>query len=156
MRTLLLIASLLVFELTAHTQTLWSDVSADKVLARGGERRIAPQNARLVRLDVAAFRGRQASIQRGALTELDQRAAGLEPVESLSGYRWQGGLGYYQSIRDAAMHFFFDRVVPGTHVFEYELKVTHAGSMSNGLTTAMCMYAPEFSTHSEGVRLMVK
>ena len=75
MRTILLIASLLVFELTAHTQTFWSDVPADKVLARGGERRIAPQNARLVRLDVAAFRGRQASIQRGALTELDQRGS---------------------------------------------------------------------------------
>lgn len=86
----------------------------------------------------------------------DQRAAGLEPVEALSGYRWQGGLGYYQSIRDAAMHFFFDRLVPGTHVFEYELKVTHAGSMSNGLTTAMCMYAPEFSAHSEGARVVVK
>ncbi|MBL7953265.1 MAG: hypothetical protein JNM62_16280 [Flavobacteriales bacterium] len=85
----------------------------------------------------------------------DQRAAGLEPVEALSGYKWQGGQGYYQSIRDAGMHFFFDRMVPGTHVFEYELKVTHAGSMSNGLTTAMCMYAPEFSSHSEGVRLEI-
>lgn len=85
----------------------------------------------------------------------DQRAAGLEPVEAISGYKWQAGLGYYQSIRDAGMHFFFDRLVPGTHVFEYELKVTHAGSMSNGLTNAMCMYAPEFSSHSEGVRLVV-
>ncbi|MEZ4789768.1 MAG: alpha-2-macroglobulin family protein [Flavobacteriales bacterium] len=86
----------------------------------------------------------------------DQRAAGLELVEALSGHRWQGGLGFYQSIRDAAMHFFFDRLVPGTHVFEYALKVTHAGSMSNGLTTAMCMYAPEFSAHSEGLRLEVR
>lgn len=85
----------------------------------------------------------------------DQRAAGLEPVDALSGYKWQGGLGYYQSIRDAGMHFFFDRIAPGTYVFEYELKVTHAGDMSNGLTTAMCMYAPEFSTHSEGVRIAV-
>ncbi|MBX2971504.1 MAG: hypothetical protein KF797_00225 [Flavobacteriales bacterium] len=86
----------------------------------------------------------------------DQRAAGLEPVEALSGYKWQGGLGYYQSIRDAGMHFFFDRIAPGTYVFEYELKVTHAGDMSNGLTTAMCMYAPEFSSHSEGVRVVVE
>lgn len=85
----------------------------------------------------------------------DQRAAGLEPVEALSGYKWQGGLGYYQSIRDAGMHFFFDRLVPGTHVFEYELKVTHAGSMSNGLTTAICMYAPEFSSHSGVSRIGV-
>ena len=86
----------------------------------------------------------------------DQRASGLEPVEALSGYKWQGGLGYYQSIRDAGMHFFFDRLVPGTHVFEYELTVTHAGAMSNGLATAMCMYAPEFSAHSEGVQVVVR
>lgn len=85
----------------------------------------------------------------------DLRAAGLEPVDALSGYEWKGGLGYYRSIRDAAMHFFFDRVAPGTHVFEYELKVTHAGEFSNGITTAMCMYAPEFSAHSEGLRLRV-
>ena len=85
----------------------------------------------------------------------DLRAAGLEPVDALSGHEWKGGLAYYRSIRDAAMHFFFDRVAPGTYVFEYELKVTHAGEFSNGITTAMCMYAPEFSSHSEGLRLKV-
>ena len=85
----------------------------------------------------------------------DLRAAGLEPVEAISGYKWQGGLGYYQSIRDAGMHFFFDRIAPGTYVFEYDLRVTHAGDFSNGITTAMCMYAPEFSSHSEGVRISI-
>jgi uncharacterized protein YfaS (alpha-2-macroglobulin family) len=85
----------------------------------------------------------------------DLRAAGLEPVDALSGYEWKGGLGYYRSIRDAAMHFFFDRISPGTYVFEYELKVTHAGEFSNGITTALCMYAPEFSSHSDGLRLKV-
>ncbi|MCB0792554.1 MAG: hypothetical protein KDB97_12350 [Flavobacteriales bacterium] len=86
----------------------------------------------------------------------DLRAAGLEPIERLSGYRYQGGLGYYQSIRDAAMHFFFDRMPPGTYVFEYGLRVTHAGSFSNGVTTAECMYAPEFSSHGDGLRLRVE
>ncbi len=85
----------------------------------------------------------------------DLRAAGLEPTEALSGYRYQGGLGYYQSIRDASMDLFFDRIAPGTYVFEYALRVTHVGDFSNGITTAMCMYAPEFSSHSEGVRVKV-
>jgi hypothetical protein len=85
----------------------------------------------------------------------DLRAAGLEPVEALSGYRYQGGLGYYQSIRDAAMHFFFERLAPGTYVFEYDLKVTHAGEFNNGISTAQCMYAPEFSSHSPGLRITV-
>ncbi len=86
----------------------------------------------------------------------DLRASGLESTETLSGYKYQGGLGYYQSIRDASTNFFFDRIPPGTYVFEYALRVTHAGDFSNGITTAMCMYAPEFSSHSEGVRVKVE
>ena len=85
----------------------------------------------------------------------DLRAAGLEPLEALSGYRWKGGLGYYQSIRDAAMHFFFDRIAPGTYVFEYDLKVTHTGDFSDGVTSAQCMYALEYSSHSEGLRIVI-
>ncbi len=49
----------------------------------------------------------------------DMRAAGLEPVNVLSGYRWQGGLGYYESTRDLATHFFIDYLPTGTFVFEY-------------------------------------
>lgn len=85
----------------------------------------------------------------------DLRASGLEPMETLSGYRFQGGLGYYQSTRDAATDFFFDHLRPGTHVLEYHLRVAHAGDFSNGITTAMCMYAPEFAAHSEGIRVVV-
>ena len=70
----------------------------------------------------------------------DLRAAGLEPTETLSGYRYQGGLGYYQSTRDAATDFFFDHLRPGTYVFEYDLRVSHAGDFSNGITTATVSY----------------
>lgn len=86
----------------------------------------------------------------------DMRASGLEPVNVLSQYKWQGGLGYYEMTKDAATHFFFDRLPRGTYVFEYPLYVTHVGQFSNGVATIQCMYAPEFSAHSEGVRLHVK
>ncbi len=85
----------------------------------------------------------------------DLHASGTDATRALSGYQWQGGLGYYMSIRDASMHFFFDRIVPGTYVLEYDLKVTHAGSFSHGIAEAACMYAPEFSSHSQGLRLRV-
>ncbi|MBS1945793.1 MAG: hypothetical protein JST98_11510, partial [Bacteroidetes bacterium] len=85
----------------------------------------------------------------------DLRASGLEPAETLSGYRFQGGLGWYQSTRDAATDFFFDRIRAGTYVFQYDLRVAQSGDFSNGITTAMCMYAPEFAAHSEGVRIVV-
>lgn len=86
----------------------------------------------------------------------DMRASALEPVNVLSGYKWQGGLGYYESTKDASTNFFFSHLYKGTYVFEYPLFVTHAGNFSNGITTIQCMYAPEFSSHSEGIRITVE
>ena len=86
----------------------------------------------------------------------DMRASGLEPINVLSGYRWQGGLGYYESTKDLATHFFIDYLPRGTFVFEYPLVVSLRGDMSNGITTIQCMYAPEFTSHSKGVRVKVE
>ncbi|MDB5033017.1 MAG: hypothetical protein JWQ98_258 [Chlorobi bacterium] len=80
----------------------------------------------------------------------DMRGAGLEPVESLSGYRWGNGLDYYMSIRDASMNFFFGALPKGNHVFEYSLRASNAGVYSNGISTIQSMYAPEFASHSQG------
>lgn len=85
----------------------------------------------------------------------DMRASGFEPTNVLSGYRYQDGLGYYESTRDAATNFFFSYLNKGTYVFEYPLVVNHYGDFSNGITTIQCMYAPEFTSHSEGVRVKV-
>jgi uncharacterized protein YfaS (alpha-2-macroglobulin family) len=85
----------------------------------------------------------------------DLRASGLEPVNVLSQYKWQGGLGYYESTGDAATHFFFDYLPRGTYVFEYPLRVAHRGDFSYGITSIQCMYAPEFSSHSAGGRIRV-
>jgi TonB-dependent SusC/RagA subfamily outer membrane receptor len=86
----------------------------------------------------------------------DMRAAGLEPVNVLSGYHWQDGLGYYESTKDAATHFFFDEIPRGVYVFQYDLRVNNRGNFSNGITTVQCMYAPEFGSHSEGIRVVVE
>ncbi len=86
----------------------------------------------------------------------DMRASGFEPINVLSGYRWQDGLGYYESTKDLATHFFIDYLPRGTYVFEYPLVVNHRGEFSNGITTLQCMYAPEFSSHSQGIRVKVE
>lgn len=83
----------------------------------------------------------------------DMRAACMEPLNVLSGYKYQGGLGYYESTKDASTNFFFSWLNKGTYVFEYPMFVTHEGDFSNGITTIQCMYAPEFTSHSEGVRV---
>lgn len=86
----------------------------------------------------------------------DMRASSLEPLNVLSQYKWQGGLGYYESTKDASTNFFFSYLRKGTYVFEYTLFATHTGNFSNGITTIQCMYAPEFASHSEGVRIIVE
>ena len=85
----------------------------------------------------------------------DMRASGFEPINVLSKYKWQDGLGYYEMTKDASTNFFFGYLPRGTFVFEYPLRVAHSGDFSNGITTIQCMYAPEFTSHSEGIRVQV-
>jgi hypothetical protein len=86
----------------------------------------------------------------------DQRGSGTEPVSVLSQYKYQDGLGYYESARDTASHFFIDYLPKGTYVFEYSTRVVHKGSYQTGLANIQCMYAPEFNSHSESFGLEVK
>tara|TARA_B110000046_G_C13010073_1_gene406276 strand:- start:921 stop:1148 length:228 start_codon:yes stop_codon:yes gene_type:complete len=74
----------------------------------------------------------------------------------LSKYRYREGLAYYQSTKDAATHFFFDYILKGTYVFEYDLRAQHKGDFSNGIITIQRMYAPEFTSDSNGIRVIVE
>ncbi|WP_338873978.1 alpha-2-macroglobulin family protein [Spirosoma sp. SC4-14] len=85
----------------------------------------------------------------------DSRASGFEPVAALSGYKFQNGLGYYESPRDASTDFFMSYLPVGTHVFEYDLRVAQTGDFAAGVATVQCFYAPEFSAHSAGTRVNV-
>ncbi len=86
----------------------------------------------------------------------DMRASGFEPVNVISRYQYQGGLGYYESTRDAATNFFIAYMPKGTYVFEYDLRANNAGSFSNGITILQNMYAPELSAHSKGIRVEIR
>ncbi|MFT3879424.1 MAG: alpha-2-macroglobulin family protein [Gemmatales bacterium] len=86
----------------------------------------------------------------------DHRGSGTEPVNVLSRYKYQDGLGYYESTKDTASHFFIDYLPKGTYVFEYSLRVQHQGLYPTGMAHIECMYAPEFNSHSESILLEVK
>ena len=90
------------------------------------------------------------------VTMKDMRASCFEPTNVISTYKYQDGLGYYESTRDASTNFFFGWLPKGSYVFEYPLRITNTGDFSNGITSIQCMYAPEFTSHSEGVRVAVK
>jgi 5-hydroxyisourate hydrolase-like protein (transthyretin family) len=86
----------------------------------------------------------------------DMRASCFEPVDVLSTYQYKSGLGFYKSTKDAATHFFFDNINKGTYVLEYDVRVNNNGTFSNGISTIQSMYAPEFSSHTKGIRVLVK
>ena len=86
----------------------------------------------------------------------DMRASGFEPTNIISMYKYQGQLGFYETTKDLATHFYFSYLPKGTFVFEYPLTVVHNGDFSGGITSIESMYAPEFSSHSEGIRIKVR
>jgi len=85
----------------------------------------------------------------------DMRASGLEIINQLSGYKWNAGLGYYESPGDLATHFFIQWLAKGTYVLEYDTRASQVGEFSNGISTIQSMYAPEFAAHSQGIRVEV-
>lgn len=86
----------------------------------------------------------------------DLKPSGFDHIDVISKYHHLGGLGYYKNPRDLAMHFYIDYMPKGSYVLEYELKITHKGTYSQGFATIQSMYAPEFSGHSLGGILEVK
>lgn len=86
----------------------------------------------------------------------DMRPAGTEPLNTISGYRYKNGLGYYESTKDVATHFFMDYLPKGTYVFEYDIRASLKGDFSTGISTIQCMYAPEFSSHGKGERMKIE
>lgn len=86
----------------------------------------------------------------------DARGSGTEPVNVLSGYRSQDGLGYYETTRDTASHFFIGWLPRGTYVFEYPVRVQLRGEYQTGPARIQCLYAPEFNSHSESFKLVVR
>jgi hypothetical protein len=86
----------------------------------------------------------------------DLRAATFEPAMVLSGHQWKKGLHYYQSNKDAGMHFFFDRLPRGTHIFSYPMFVQHSGTFRNGIATVQCLYAPAYNAHTASLNFHVE
>ncbi|MEI6569110.1 MAG: alpha-2-macroglobulin family protein, partial [Verrucomicrobiota bacterium] len=86
----------------------------------------------------------------------DQRGSGTEPVNTLSHYKYQDGLAYYETTRDTASHFFIDYLPKGVYVFEYSTRVQLRGEYQTGVAEIQCMYAPEFNSHSESLPLRVR
>ena len=86
----------------------------------------------------------------------DMRAATFEPIDVLSGYKYENNLRYYQSTRDAATNFFIDYLDKGSYVIDYEVRLNNEGSFTSGISTIQSMYAPEHTAHTAGKTIKVE
>ena len=80
----------------------------------------------------------------------DPRAAGMEPDTTVSRYKWDQGIGWYEEVRDSGTNFFFEQLPVGQYTFKYRLRANLSGHFRVGPATIQSMYAPEFSAYSAG------
>ncbi len=124
--------------------------TGDQLIALEEGATLAPGDRITVRLTVSTDR------EMDYVHVKDRRAAAFEPVEALSGYTYDNGLGYYFAPGDLATNFFIDHLPKGTYTLEYDLFTTFAGNFSSGLGRVECMYAPEFGGNTAGGRVVVR
>ncbi len=85
----------------------------------------------------------------------DPRAAGLEPENAVSRYKWDLGIGWYEETRDSGSNFFFESLPVGEYTFKYRLRANMAGTFRVGPATVQSMYAPEFNAYSSGAAITI-
>jgi uncharacterized protein YfaS (alpha-2-macroglobulin family) len=86
----------------------------------------------------------------------DPRAAGLEPENQVSKWKWDLGIAWYEEVRDSGSNFFFEQLPVGEYTFKYRLRANMGGTFRVGPAIVQSMYAPEFSAYSAGNVLKVK
>lgn len=134
-------------ELFLQTQTTKGAVTVNTLIQ---ESSLKPGDLVLVRIELEVGQAME------YLHLKDMRAAGFEPTNVFSTYKYQNGMGYYEMTKDASSNFFFSQLKKGKYVFEYTLRAVHKGTFSNGITTIQSMYAPEFTAHSKAVDIIIE
>lgn len=86
------------------------------------------------------------------VTVTDNRAACLEPVNQLSGYRY----GCYQEMKDKYSAYHYNMLSKGTHVIETEYYIEREGTYHSGSATAVCAYSDEFRGTAPAYSLTIK
>ena len=83
---------------------------------------------------------------------IDRRAACMEPVNQLSGWRQ----GSYCAPHDCATNYYFDCLSKGTHVIENAYNIDRTGTYETGTCTVECAYSPEFRAITKSQTLKIE
>ena len=85
----------------------------------------------------------------------DNWASCMEPIDTISSIREKGSLRYYEKNGNAGTSYIFPRLPRGNYFFEHEMNVTLWGSFSGGTATAQCIYAPQFNSRTQSIKINV-
>ena len=85
----------------------------------------------------------------------DPRGAGFEPATTVSQWKWDLGISWYEEVRDSGENFFFEWLPAGEYTFKYRVRANIGGAFRVGPATVQSMYAPEFTAYSAGNLLTV-
>ncbi|MBQ8422942.1 MAG: hypothetical protein IJY36_01605 [Coprobacter sp.] len=80
----------------------------------------------------------------------DNRAACLEPIEQLPISTYQQRSSARRESRDSSTRFYIEHLPQGYHIYAYDSYIDRAGSYHTGCANVQCLYAPQFTAHSDG------
>ena len=85
----------------------------------------------------------------------DKKPAGLEPVDSQSGYFYSSGIGVYRELREKHVGLLIERLPRGRFSVRYEMRSESPGAFTALPATIEGMYAPELVGNSRDFDLKV-
>jgi len=85
----------------------------------------------------------------------DYKPAGTEPVTLVSGYAWDGGIGFQREMRDEKVVFFLNYLPQGERKLTYRIRAEVPGSFHAMPTVGYAMYAPKIYSLSDEFRLNI-
>lgn len=89
------------------------------------------------------------------VTIVDERPAGLEPIEQLPAPVVSEGIYFYRENRDSDTRMFVDRLPEGTYQISYELSANNCGRFSSGIATVQSQLNTTMTAHSAGSVLTI-
>lgn len=85
----------------------------------------------------------------------DQLPGCLALSDPLASYKYTEGLNYYLAPAESAQNIFINHLEKGIYSIEYNAYISRKGDYTSGITSIVCLYAPAFSAHTAGDKMII-
>lgn len=86
----------------------------------------------------------------------DFKPSGTEPYALISGYVWEGGIGFQREMRDEKVVMFVNWLKQGKTVLKYRIRAEVPGKFHTMPTIGYAMYSPRIYTLSDEFRVNIR